>query len=93
MPKMRMLLKVCGKGGKIEMNKKQYNNVIEHTLKYESSEYIKIKKAIQLQHDIITKPDFAHMQITLSARLAYKLDLDGLYQILVHFHLMKMCRI
>ncbi len=30
-------LKICGKGGIIKMNKKQYNNVIENTLKHEQS--------------------------------------------------------
>ena len=31
-------LKVCGKGGIIKMNKKQYNNIIEHTLKQEKTD-------------------------------------------------------
>ena len=31
-------LKVCGKGGIIKMNKKQYNNVIENTLKHEKTD-------------------------------------------------------
>lgn len=32
---MKKSLTECGKGGTIKMNKKQYNNVINHTLKYE----------------------------------------------------------
>lgn len=31
-------LKICGKGAIIKMNKKQYNNVIENTLKHEQTE-------------------------------------------------------
>jgi len=30
-------LKICGKGGIIKTNKKQYNNVVENTLKHEQS--------------------------------------------------------
>ena len=48
-----------------------------NTLGYTNSQYSKIKNAIDSQYDDTTTPDFAHMQITLSARLAYKLDLDG----------------
>ena len=38
MPKMIKFLKICGKGGIIKMNKKQYNNVIENTLKHEQTD-------------------------------------------------------
>ena len=38
MPKKRKSLKICGKGGIIKMNKKQYNNVIENTLKHEQTD-------------------------------------------------------
>ena len=38
MPRMIRSLKKCGKGSIIKMNKKQYNNVIEHTLKLEQTE-------------------------------------------------------
>ena len=48
-----------------------------NTLGYTTSQYSKIKNAIGSQHDDTTTSDFAHMQITLSARLAYKLNLDG----------------
>lgn len=34
---MRKSLKICGKGGIIKMNEKQYNNIIENTLKHERS--------------------------------------------------------
>ena len=33
MPQMKKFLRKCGKGGIIEMNKKQYNNIIKNTLK------------------------------------------------------------
>ena len=38
MPKMIKSLKICGKGGIMKMNKKQYNNVIENTLKHEQTD-------------------------------------------------------
>ena len=38
MPKTRMFLSKCGKGSILKMNKKQYNNVIEHTLKNEQTD-------------------------------------------------------
>ncbi len=38
MPKMIKSLKTCGKGDIIKMNKKQYNNVIENTLKHEQTD-------------------------------------------------------
>ena len=38
MLKMIKYLKICGKGGIIKMNKKQYNNVIENTLKHEKTD-------------------------------------------------------
>ena len=38
MPKTKKSLKICGKGGIIKMNKKQYNNVIENTLKHEKTD-------------------------------------------------------
>ena len=52
-------------------------NYFVNILGYTNSEYAKIRNAIFLQHNDSTTSDFAHMQITLSARLAYKLDLDG----------------
>ena len=33
MPQMKKFLRKCGKGGIMEMNKKQYNNIIKNTLK------------------------------------------------------------
>ncbi len=38
MLKTKKSLKICGKGGIIKMNKKQYNNVIENTLKHEQTD-------------------------------------------------------
>ena len=38
MPRMKLSLKKCGKGGIMKMNKKQYNNIIDHTLKHEDTE-------------------------------------------------------
>lgn len=38
MPRMKKFLKKCGEGGIIKMNKKQYNNVIENTLKFEKTD-------------------------------------------------------
>ena len=38
MLKMIKFLKICGKGGVIKMNKKQYNNVIANALKHEQCE-------------------------------------------------------
>ena len=52
-------------------------NYFVNTLGYTNSEYTKIKNAIKDQYKNGTAHDFAHMQITLSARLAYTLDLDG----------------
>ena len=34
MPETKMFLHICGKGGIIKMNKKQYNNIIMHSLQY-----------------------------------------------------------
>ncbi len=46
------------------------------TLNYTYDEYTLIKESIQSQHTT-ANPDFSHMQASLSARLAYKLDKDG----------------
>ena len=48
------------------------------TLGFTSSQYEQLKKDIVSQHSNTKTPDFAHMQISLSARLAYLLDRDGL---------------
>ena len=37
-PQAKIFLQKCGKGGIIEMNKKQYNNIIVNTLKHEHTE-------------------------------------------------------
>lgn len=38
MPQTKKFLQKCGEGGKINMNKKQYNNIIVNTLKHEHTE-------------------------------------------------------
>ena len=40
MLKTKKSLKICGKGSTINMNKKQYNNIIEYTLKHDKSAQI-----------------------------------------------------
>ena len=50
-----------------------------NTLGYSNSEYTTMRDAIVSQYNHATEHDFAHMQITLSARLAYKLGLDGFF--------------
>lgn len=46
-------------------------------LYYSKEEYERLKAAISYQHSYTPYPDFAHMQISLAARLAYYLDYDG----------------
>ena len=46
------------------------------TLNYTETEYNQLKNVVKTQHNS-EHPDFAHMQIYLSARLAYQLDKDG----------------
>ena len=48
-----------------------------NTLGFTSDEYTQLANAIKTQHADTDTPDFAHMQISLAARLAYKLNLDG----------------
>lgn len=48
------------------------------TLNFTEEQYIQLKNAIITQHNNLATPDFAHMQISLSARLAYQLNLDGI---------------
>ena len=48
------------------------------TLGYTNSEYEQLKEAVKAQHNDASTPDFAHMQISLAARLAYHLDYDGM---------------
>ena len=50
-----------------------------NTLGYSTYEYKQIKDAIMLQHDGQDVADFAHMQISLAARLAYQLGEDGIF--------------
>lgn len=47
-----------------------------NTLGFTESQYSQLKTAVQDQYND-TKPDFAHFQISLSARLAYTLGKDG----------------
>lgn len=47
------------------------------TLGFTSDEYTQLANAIKTQHADTYTPDFAHMQISLAARLAYKLNMDG----------------
>ena len=49
------------------------------TLEFTADEYTQLVNAIKTQHEDTDTPDFAHMQISLSARLAYKLNLDGFF--------------
>ena len=50
-----------------------------NTLGYSENEYNLIKNAVRRNHnDETNPPDFAHMQISLAARLAYSLNKDGL---------------
>lgn len=52
------------------------------TLGYTSGEYTQIKNAVQQQNSHCSEkkiPDFAHMHISLSARLAYILSKDGIF--------------
>ena len=52
-------------------------NYFTTQLHYSESEYESLKNAILSQHSNTSTPDFAHMQISMSARLAYKLNIDG----------------
>lgn len=47
-------------------------------LGYTAKEYQNLKSAVSVQHGI-TANDFAHLQISLAARLAYYHDIDGFY--------------
>lgn len=47
------------------------------TLGYTDAEYDKISEVLVSQHSDTQTSDFAHMQFSLAARLAYKLSLDG----------------
>ena len=46
-------------------------------LQYTESEYIELKNEIQAKHTGYNGCDFAHLQMSLSARLAYRLNQDG----------------
>ena len=46
-------------------------------LGYSETQYNQLQTAIGDQYSDTSTPDFAHYQISLSARLAYQLDLDG----------------
>ena len=54
--------------------KEYFMNILE----YSEDQYDQLRIAIVNQHSDTSTPDFAHYQISLSARLAYQLDLDGL---------------
>lgn len=47
------------------------------TLGYTNSEYTRLRNAILAQHADAATPDFAHMQISIAARLAYTLNKDN----------------
>ena len=49
-----------------------------NTLGFTSAEYKQLVNSIKRQHADTDTPDFVHMQISLAARLAYKLNLDGI---------------
>lgn len=48
-----------------------------NVLGYTTTEYTQFYNAITGNHDQLDRSDFAHMQISLAARLAYELCLDG----------------
>ena len=48
-------------------------------LKYSLSDYEQLKTSIKDNYENSVDTDFAHMQISLAARLAYKLDIDGIF--------------
>ena len=49
-----------------------------NTLGFTSAEYKQLVNSIKRQYADTDTPDFVHMQISLAARLAYKLNLDGI---------------
>lgn len=55
-------------------NRKTY---FVNTLGYSETEYNKLNTALTEQHSDTTTSDFAHMQYSLAARLAYELNKDG----------------
>ena len=57
----------------------QEEHYFVETLGYTIEEYTALTDAIINQHNDASTPDFAHMQISLAARLAYKIDTDGLF--------------
>ncbi len=61
--------------GNIHSTSEEY---LINVLGYSEYEYSQMESAIKSQHADSTTPDFAHLQISLAARLAYKLDLDGM---------------
>ena len=54
-------------------------NYFTGMLGFTQAEYLQIKSAISLNYTNIQTADFAHMQISLSARLAYQLNMEGVF--------------
>lgn len=57
-------------------NRKSY---FVETLGYSEAEYNKLNTALSSQHSNTQTSDFTHMQYSLSARLAYRLQKDGVF--------------